>query len=249
MAKKESIALIKGDAIKELKKIKDDSIDFVLTDPPYNLGLFMKNRATNLSALRKNHFSGKEWDNLEINDWKENMEQLFFQLDRVLKEGGNLIVFMAVIKIETLINIAEKNNFYYKTTGIWHKKNPMPRNKDLHFINSNECWAYFVNNKKTGTFNNKGKTIHDFFETALTSSKEKGFGGHPTQKPLSLMDHLIQILSNKGDTILDPFMGSGSTGVSASRLGRNFIGIELNGDYVKIAKQRLKKSKQCQLDL
>ena len=80
MAKKESIALIKGDAIKELKKIKDDSIDFVLTDPPYNLGLFMKNRATNLSALRKNHFSGKEWDNLEINDWNNLKNKPFMKL-------------------------------------------------------------------------------------------------------------------------------------------------------------------------
>ena len=155
---------------------------------------------------------------------------------------------MAIIKLESIIKIAEKNNFYYKTTGIWHKKNPMPRNKDLHFINSTESWLYFTNITKTGVFNNKNKTIHDFFETGLTPSSEKQHGKHPTQKPIALMDHLISLLSNEGDTILDPFMGSGSTGVSSKKLKRNFVGIELDEDYVEISKKRIKETKQCELD-
>ena len=249
MTKSKSVLIQKTDALKGLKKLNDDSIDLILTDPPYNLGLFMKKRDTNLSALRNNHFSGKDWDNLDFDDWKENMDELFFQFNRVLKKGGNLIVFMAIIKIETIISIAEKHNFYYKTTGIWHKKNPMPRNMNLHFINSNECWLYFVNLNKTGTFNNNGHAIHDFYESGLTPKSEKEFGGHPTQKPLEMMDHLISILSNEDDVVLDPFMGSGSTGVSAQRLNRNFIGFEINSEYLKIAKNRLKPSNQCQLEL
>ena len=238
-----------GDALKKIKYVKDNSIDLILTDPPYNLGLFMKNRSTNLSALRENHFSGKKWDDLEESVWIKNMELLFQEFSRVLKKGGSIIVFMAIIKLESIIKIAEKNKFYYKTTGIWHKKNPMPRNKDLHFINSTEPWLYFTNITKTGVFNNKNKTIHDFFESGLTPSSEKKHGGHPTQKPIALMDHLISLLSNEGDTILDPFMGSGSTGVSSKKLKRNFVGIELDEDYVEISKKRIKETIQCELDL
>ena len=234
-----------GDALKKIKYVKDNSIDLILTDPPYNLGLFMKNRSTNLSALRENHFSGKKWDDLEESVWIENMELLFQEFSRVLKKGGSIIVFMAIIKLESIIKIAKKNKFYYKTTGIWHKKNPMPRNKDLNFINSTEPWLYFTNITKTGVFNNKNKTIHDFFESGLTPSSEKKHGGHPTQKPIALMDHLISLLSNEGDTILDPFMGSGSTGVSSKKLKRNFVGIELDEDYVEISKKRIKETKQC----
>ena len=237
-----------GDALKKIRHVKDNSIDLILTDPPYNLGLFMKNRSTNLSAMRENHFSGKKWDDLEESVWIENMELLFQEFSRVLKKGGSLVVFMAIIKLESIIKIAEKNKFYYKTTGIWHKKNPMPRNKDLHFINSTESWLYFTNITKTGVFNNKKKTIHDFFESGLTPSSEKQHGGHPTQKPIALMDHLISLLSNEGDTILDPFMGSGSTGVSSKKLKRNFVGIELDEDYVEISKKRIKEIKQCELD-
>jgi site-specific DNA-methyltransferase (adenine-specific)/modification methylase len=125
----------------------------------------------------------------------------------------------------------------------------MPRNKNLHFINSTESWLYFTKITKTGVFNNKDRTIHDFFESGLTPSSEKLYGGHPTQKPTALLDHLISILSNEGDTILDPFMGSGSTGVSAKKLRRNFIGIEIDKEYVKVSKKRLKETQQCQFDL
>ena len=128
---------------------------------------------------------------------------------------------------------------YYKTTGIWHKTNPMPRNMNLHFINSNECWIYFTNKTKTGTFNNNGKAIHDFFESSVTPSSEKKYGKHPTQKPESLIESFVKILSNRNDTVLDCFMGSGTTGVVSKRLGRNFVGIELNEEYFNIAKQRI----------
>ena len=70
-----------------------------------------------------------------------------------MKKGGSIIVFMAIIKVETVIKLAEKYGFYYKTTGIWHKKNPMPRNMNLHFVNSTEAWIYFTYKTRTGTFN------------------------------------------------------------------------------------------------
>jgi len=227
------------DCINTMKKIQDDSVDLIITDPPYNLGLFMKERATNLAKMRDNFFGAAGWDNLNFDEWELSMNSFFEETARVLKKGGSVIVFMAVIKVETIIKIAEKYGLYYKTTGIWHKTNPMPRNMNLHFVNSTESWIYFTYKKRTGTFNNDGKMLHDFIETSVTSSNERRHGKHPTQKPVQLMEHFVNVLSNEGDTILDPFMGSGSTGVACKMNGRNFIGIEINEEYYNIAKKRI----------
>ena len=110
---------------------------------------------------------------------------------------------------------------------------------NLHFINSIESWVYFVNDARTGTFNNEGRALHDFYETSVTPKSEREFGKHPTQKPVELMNYFVNTLSNPGDLVLDPFMGSGSTGVSAMRLGRRFMGIELNENYFDISAKRL----------
>lgn len=148
-------------------------------------------------------------------------------------------MFMSLIKIETIIQLATKHGFYYKTTGIWHKTNPMPRNMNLHFVNSTEAWLYFTYRTRTGTFNNEGKLFHDFIETSLVTKNEKIFGKHPTQKPIQLISHFVELLSNSGDLIVDPFMGSGTTGVVAKSLGRNFIGIELSEEYFDISSKRI----------
>lgn len=236
---KGGIRLINGDCLTALATIADDSIDLLLTDPPYNLGLFMQQRATNLKRMRENYFGAAGWDNLRAKDWADSMDTFFGEASRVVRKGGAVVVFMAVIKLETLIGLAQKHGFYYKTTGSWHKLNPMPRNMNLHFVNSTESWVYLVNGARTGTFNNNGKALHDFYETSVTPMGEKVFGKHPTQKPVELMDYFIKTLSNPKDAVLDPFMGSGSTGVSAKKLNRNFIGVELNENYFDIAARRL----------
>jgi DNA modification methylase len=227
------------DCLVALAEIESESIDLILTDPPYNLGLFMKKRDTNLAALRENHFVGTKWDDETPETWAANMKILFEESARVLKKGGSLVIFMSIIKVESLIAMTEETKLYYKTTGIWHKTNPMPRNMNLHFINSTEAWVFFTNDKKTGTFNNQGKAIHDFIETAGIGVSEKSYGKHPTQKPVKLMEHFINLLTNPGDTVLDPFMGSGSSGVAAANLGRNFHGIESNPEYFEISKKRI----------
>ena len=115
--------------------------------------------------MRDNFFGAADWDNLDYESWKASLEIFFEQAARIIKNGGSMIVFMAIIKVESVIAIAEKYGFYYKTTGIWHKLNPMPRNMNLHFVNSTESWIYFTYKKRTGTFNNDGAVIHDFVET------------------------------------------------------------------------------------
>ena len=157
------VRLINGDCLISMACVDDSSVDLLLTDPPYNLGLFMQERSTNLKRMRSNYFGAAGWDNLSSDDWVVSMEAFLSEASRVIRKGGALVVFMAVIKLETIINIAQKYGFYYKTTGVWHKLNPMPRNMNLHFVNSTESWVYFINDAKTGTFNNGGKALHDFF--------------------------------------------------------------------------------------
>ena len=233
------IRLYNEDCIAAMKKIEEKSISLIVTDPPYNLGNFMKSRDTNLSKMRDNFFGAAGWDDMEFEEWKQSMDDFFSVASKVMRKGGTLIMFMAIIKVETIIRLAEKHGFYYKTTGIWHKTNPMPRNMNLHFVNSTEAWIYFTYKTKTGTFNNSGALIHDFIETSVTPNGERRFGKHPTQKPESLMMHFVEVLSNEGDWVLDPFMGSGTTGVVAKRSERNFIGVELDINYFEMAKLRI----------
>lgn len=235
----EHIILINEDCLEAMKNINDNSVDLILTDPPYNLGNFMRDRQTNLKKMRDNFFGAAGWDDLEYIDWVAGMEVFFEQANRILKKKGSMIIFMSLMKVETLVKLATKYNFYYKTTGVWHKTNPMPRNMNLHFINSVEGWIYFINESKTGTFNNNGRAVHDFIETSVVSKNEKAFGKHPTQKPESLFEHFIEKLTNPGDTVLDPFMGSGTAGVVSKRSNRKFIGIELSEKYFDIAKKRI----------
>ncbi|GAA4769272.1 MULTISPECIES: DNA-methyltransferase [Flavobacterium] len=219
--------------------IGSNSVDLILTDPPYNLGEFMHNRNTNLVKMRENQFAYAGWDNLSQKDWEKEMREFFKESSRILKKSGSLLMFMSLIKLETIIKIASEYKFYYKTTGIWHKTNPMPRNMNIHFVNSTEAWVYFIYNDTSGTFNNDGIMHHDFIETSLTTAKEKKFGKHPTQKPLKLMSHFVKLLSNENDVILDPFMGSGTTGVASLKHKRKFIGIELSEEYFEISKNRI----------
>lgn len=234
--------LYNQDCISLMRELDNDSIDLIVTDPPYNLGNFMKKRDTNLKKMRENFFGSAGWDDLDFDEWSASMDNFFGAAANVLKTGGSMIVFMAIIKVENIIALAEKHGFYYKTTGIWHKTNPMPRNMNLHFVNSTEAWIYFTYKKRTGTFNNDGAIFHDFIETSVTPNSERRYGKHPTQKPEALIQHLVEILSNPHDWVLDPFMGSGTTGVVAKRTDRNFIGVELNEEYYRISEERIREA-------
>lgn len=233
------VMLLNDDCISAMQQFAEDSVDLIVTDPPYNLGGFVKKRNTNLMRMRDNFFGSADWDNMEDDAWLKLMDDFFQSSTRLLKKRGSAIVFMSILKTETVIKIAEKYGFYYKTAGVWHKKNPMPRNMNLHFVNSTEVWIYFTYKSRTGTFNNHGKAIHDFVETPVAPASERRYGKHPAQKPECLIQHFVEILSDKGDCVLDPFMGSGTTGVVSKRTGRNFVGIEISEKNFTMSKNRI----------
>ena len=233
------VKLFNEDCSDGLSRIPDGFIDCVITDPPYNLGLMSQSRGYHVQSMRKNNFVTSTWDNANPETWRKLMRLVIRNLSRKLKVGGNLVIFASFLKIHDIYEAAIDYGFYYKTVGVYHKTNPMPRNMNLHFVNSNEAWLYFVNQKRTGTFNNNGKLIPDFFECSIPSTKEREGIKHPTQKPLSIIKPLVEILSNKGDTVLDCFLGSGTTAVAAIETGRNFIGFEIDSEYFNAAQSRV----------
>lgn len=140
--------------------------------------------------------------------------------------------------MSTTYELAAANKLYYKTTGVWHKTNPMPLNMNLHFVPAVEFWVYCIADARTGTFNNEGKAIHNFVETAVTPKSQRAHGKHPTQKPIEVMEHFVSLLTNPGELVVDPFLGSGTTAVAAQNLGRRVIGSELNPEYAEMARKR-----------
>lgn len=237
----ENVTLENGSCTDLMQNLPDNSINLILTDPPYNIGQFAGNRGKLQGMDRaKNYFVNSVWDNAGFEEWNDMMREFFKQASRIMKTGGNMLMFMSILKIEPIRLLAEEYGFYYKTAGVWHKTNPMPRNMNTRFINSIEPWIHFIWKTRSGTFNNKGRAIHDFVEFPIASVGEKKFGKHPTQKPESLINYFIDLLSDKNDLILDPFMGSGTTGVCAVKNSRRFIGYELNEEYFVSAKNRIK---------
>ena len=234
--------IFNDDAIEAMQRLEDESIDLILTDPPYGLQPHAKARGGESWALsfRKNSINTSEWDNLSGTDFTDLMEVFMAESFRVLKKGGAMVTFCSTQKTADVLAAAEKAGLYYKTFGVWHKTNPLPRNMKIDFLHSVEMWGYFLKDAKTGTFNGEGKPVHDFVSCPVAMGKErKAGGGHIAQKPVKLMEHFIRLLSNPGEVVLDPFMGTGTTGVAALRLGGSFIGVEKDEKYFATAKARL----------
>ena len=125
-----------------------------------------------------------------------------------------------------------------RTIFTWHKTNPVPSFRKVNYLSA--CEFIWIGSKgKFKTFNFKQqKEMHNFYETSNKSCYGKT--DHPTEKPISLMRHLLEIHSNKDDIILDPFLGSGTTAVACKELGRRYIGIEISPEYCEIAKRRIR---------
>ena len=131
------------------------------------------------------------------------------------------------------------SDLIFKDKIIWEKTNPMPRNRDRRYISNIEIASWFVKPGEKWTFNRQS----DKYDGSVIRYPSESGGGfkryHPCQKSQSVLTELILRHSNAGDVILDPFMGSGSTGVACVRTGRYFIGIEREKEYFKIAEERI----------
>lgn len=127
------IKLFNRDCIAAMKDIEDGSIDLIVTDPPYNLGNFMKNRDTNLHKMRDNFFATAGWDDMEFDEWTQSMDAFFESSSRIMKKGGSMIVFMAIIKVETIIQLI---NFIFIVVDVLQID--MVNDTDFEHISENE---------------------------------------------------------------------------------------------------------------
>ena len=226
------IKLIQGDCLEKMKDIPDGSVDLVLTDPPYNLA-------------RDNNFHTMGRSGIDFGEWDKEADILSYitEVFRVTKGGGSFIVFNDWKNLGDIARESERLGFETKDMLRLEKSNPMPRNRDRRYVTDYECAVWFTKPKGKWTFNRQDK---NYQRPKFVKSIERGL--HPTQKNLSLMGDLVKIHSNEGDTVLDSFMGSGTTGVACKNLNRNFIGIELDPNYFEIAKQRIGEEKDGPTD-
>lgn len=233
--------IINDDCLKVLKEIPDKCIDLVLTDPPYFLDWKEPLKFKDRKDVYHHKQTTELWDTTSnVTTYYNN---LFLQFEKILKQSGNILTFCKVENLSYLKQSALKNNLKFKATIIWHKTNPMIQIRKKNYVSSFETlvWLAKHNENNITTFNfGLQKNMHNFIELPICMGNERS--EHPTQKPLKLIKHFIKIHSNKNDIILDPFVGSGTTAVACKLLNRQFIGIEKEEKYCKIAEDRLKKT-------
>lgn len=232
------IELIQGDCLVHMQDIPDGSIDLVLTDPPYGT-------------------TACKWDTVVP------FEPMWGQLKRIIKKNGAIVLFGSQPFTSALVM---SNPKMFKYEWVWDKKNisnpflaryqPLKQHENIIVFGGKNYFPQMEKREiprkykdKYGggeAFNKKGTGEKEYTLEAkypksiieLSNAEQKG-KIHPTQKPIALMEYLIKTYTNEGETVLDFTMGSGTTGVACKHLNRNFIGIELDETYFKIAEKRI----------
>jgi site-specific DNA-methyltransferase (adenine-specific) len=233
----EKLKIILGDAISELQKLKSNSVDLIISDPPYNLG--------------KDYGNGSDSKNFEeyilfTKNWTK-------EATRVLKHTGTIYVFMGFRFISYLYQILEKENelkfvnwiCWHYTQGIGKTKGFSPRHDDILMFTKSSNYTFNLDSIRVpqkyyrSRNNMRGANPGDVWGFSHIHYCQDNRQDHPTQKPEGLIERMVLASSNENDLVLDPFSGSGTTLRVCQQLKRICIGIELNGDYVKMTKKRL----------
>ena len=243
--------ILRGDCIKHLQSLPSASVDLVFADPPYNLQL---EGALNRPDQSIVDAVDDAWDKFaSFADYDSFTRQWLTEARRVMKSNATLWVIGSYHNIFRVGAILQDLGFWILNDVIWRKANPMPNFRGRRFTNAHETmiWASRDANAKAYTFhydalkaaNEDTQVRSDWYLPLCTGGERlrdsKGGKVHPTQKPESLLARVILSSSNPGDIILDPFFGTGTTGATARRLGRHFIGIERDDTYADAAERRI----------
>ena len=248
----EDVKLIYGDTFEMLRKIKKESVDVIFADPPY----FLSNDGISCRGGKMVSVNKAGWDkissdkNTTLKDKHKFNRRWIRMCKRILKPNGTIWISGTFHNIYSIGMALEQEGFKIINNVTWEKTNPPPNLACKCFTHSTETiiWAC-KNDKKTKYFYNyhlmkdlnNGKQMKDVWVGSLTKPSEKKEGKHPTQKPEYLLDRVILASTQERDVVLDPFCGSGTTGVSAVKYHRNFIGIDNSKEYLEISKRRLQK--------
>lgn len=253
--------IYKGDCIEIIdKNIKEDSVHLIFADPPYNLSgsaLNLKNNKTGGAFYKVN----EDWDTFSDDDYVTFTKKWLASCHKIMKSNGSIYISCTQHNIGEILIQAKKLGFKLNNILTWYKVNAMPNITKRTYTHSTEFVCWFVKGKNwvfaydevkkinpNKTKNGSDKQMRDFLdfiELPIVQGKERvrsenGRALHPTQKPEKLLELIIKASSNENDIVLDPFFGTGTTGFVAQKLERNWIGIENNMDYIKIAEERLK---------
>ncbi len=242
--------LILGDSFKELKSIDEKSIDMVFADPPY----FLSGDGITCSGGKMVCVNKGDWDKkISVKEKHEFNKKWIKECKRILKDNGTIWISGTLHNIYSIGEALEEEGFKIINNITWRKLNPPPNISCRAFTHSTETiiWAKkdIKNNKHKFNYNdmkelNGGKQMKDVWEMSLTKPSEKKHGKHPTQKPIALLERIILASTNEGDLILDPFNGSGTTGIVAHMLNRRYIGIDNVQEYLDLTIRRYESEKE-----
>ena len=242
--------IIQGDCVDAMNRLPEKSVDLIFADPPYNLQLggdLTRPDNSEVDAVKD------DWDQFESFDAYDLFTHEWLEAcRRVLKDSGAIWVIGSYHNIFRVGAAIQDLGFWILNDVIWRKTNPMPNFRGRRFTNAHETLIWAARDARTRyRFNYKAlKRLNDGLQMRsdwllpICSGPERlkdgdGRKAHATQKPLALLYRVLQAATAPGDLVLDPFFGTGSTGVAAKALGRRFIGIERDPGYVDLAMRRL----------
>jgi modification methylase len=242
--------IIQGDCVAALEKLPARSVDLVFADPPYNLQL-----AGELTRPDQSKVDAVDdaWDKFaDFGAYDAFTRAWLLACRRILKPDGALWVIGSYHNIFRVGTILQDLGYWVLNDIVWRKSNPMPNFRGRRFTNAHETLIWASRDRTRGyTFNydalkeaNDGLQMRSDWLFPLCTGAERikdgeGKKAHPTQKPEALLHRILLASSKPGDVILDPFFGTGTTGAVAKRLGRHFVGIERQPEYVEVATDRI----------
>lgn len=246
--------VLHGDCTRLLLTLPEKSVDVVFADPPYNLQLQKELWRPNMTRVDA---VDDAWDRFgSLAEYDAFTRAWLSGCRRVLKDTGTLWVIGSYHNIYRVGAILQDLGFWILNDVTWIKSNPMPNFRGVRFANAHETLIWAQKNKGAKyTFNHhamkalnddsreNGLQMRSDWYLPLATGRERvkvnGAKAHPTQKPEALLYRVILASSKPGDVVLDPFFGSGTTGVVAKKLGRRFIGIERDKKYIRVAQKRI----------
>lgn len=243
--------ILAGDCIEIMEGLPEASVDLIFADPPYNLQLRGDLHRPDNSRVDA---VDDDWDRFaSFADYDAFSRRWLAAARRLLKPQGSIWVIGSYHNIFRLGASMQDIGFWILNDVVWRKSNPMPNFRGKRFTNAHETliWAakseaarYTFNYEALKALNEDVQMRSDWLLPLCTGSERlrdaNGDKAHPTQKPESLLHRVIVGTTKPGDTILDPFFGTGTTGAVAKKLGRHYIGIEREQEYIKVAEKRLK---------
>ncbi|MEM9717290.1 MAG: site-specific DNA-methyltransferase [Pseudomonadota bacterium] len=244
--------IVVGDCIETMAALPENSVDLIFADPPYNLQLKGDLHRPDNSKVDAVDDHWDQFDSFRAYD--EFTRAWLTEAQRILKADGAIWVIGSYHNIFRVGAELQNAGFWIMNDVIWRKTNPMPNFRGARLTNAHETMIWASKSEKSKpTFNyealkslNDGVQMRSDWLLPICTGHERlknkdGDKAHPTQKPESLLHRVIVGSTNPGDVILDPFFGTGTTGAVAKKLGRHFIGIEREADYIEVAEKRLSK--------